>query len=629
MALTAEERLLLLGSRLSLRAGDHEPVAALLEGPLNWDALMASAVRHGVAPLFEHALGGAGLDTAVPVAPWTELRRLAAISRARSERLRGTLGEVLSAAAAAGVRPLGLKDLGLDLEVYRAPGLRPLGDLDLMIRPGEYDTFAAAVGELGFVARMDPDAQYARRYGWGHHFVRASDDVWVDVQWNVLQREWRDAGPRIFDPEVLYAGAHELAVPDGPAMPVPAPEAQLFHLCAHLEGHLYSELILFCDIAECLRAWEATLDWDRVVAIASRFDARATVHAVLDLAHRLLGAPLAEGALERFAGDRFRATVLPAVFGGLDRQHATLDRLHARVRPPRALMERMEAEVRDQVDRAAAVYDGVDAAVRAFAGGGGILVLDGDGEARRFPDPRLDPFGTIRLVVREQDAPRLRGLLRGAFPASGPAVVREGDAGALFGPPAARRSNRQLAVETLRRRLRRSHVPRAAVIEVHALADAELFAWLLARAGEGESAVLVALPGLLEALREQVPVARDVVAAAHRRGVAERLARGTAVLEAVEPAGVAAALRAELGALPEARVLEWAREGPEVHDAEPELGTAYLLVLAGLEARAGERGALARRAPVGAICAALLRRLPRLVRPGGDAREPAVYWTSP
>src|SRR5207247_954596 len=78
-----------------------------------------------------------------------------------------------------------------------------------------------AMGELRLAPLPWPRMPYLLRYAQGHHFRRAADNVWVDVQWNVMEREWDADGRRVFDPDDLWRGAHGVALPAGGEILVP------------------------------------------------------------------------------------------------------------------------------------------------------------------------------------------------------------------------------------------------------------------------------------------------------------------------------------------------------------------------------------------------------------------------
>ena len=662
MSFTTDEQLMLLAARSEPSEDACRRMRELTAGPLDWDRFVRTSVRHGVAPLAHRGLAVALGDDGegVPPAAHAELAGLATKSTARNKRLLAVLGDVLAALGSRGIRPLALKDLGLVLETFPHVGLRPLGDLDLLIAREQYDDVAQTLRELGFESRMSPAATFTREHGWGHHFRRQHDNVWLDIQWNVLQREWGEptVGRRSFDPDVLREGSYEVALPgrSSSKMRLGSAEATLFHLCSHLEGHEYGELILFCDIAEVLQRQGTKLDWARLVDIAERFEANATVFWVLDLAHRLLDAPLPPPeTMTVLAGDTFRGAVYPAIFGGLGALHYSLDDIEAQIAPPRPLLRRLAADVREHAACARALYHEVDGIVHDFsAAAGELMVLASDGSGRRFPDPQLDPFGVVELVVLEHDCERLEAVCtsRGYAASAGGEIVRVVDAesgplevqiqtargSSLFEARARTLTNREIARRSFARRLRREPATAAELgrIRVVGVDRTDLIVWLLSALGAAQQDALFNLPPLLEILRElrDPPDAAAVVTRAVALDRGTIVERGIALIDAVagDDAFVRELARASSGA-GVASAFEWAREGPNVEESQKDLRDAYLVVLCLLQARSGERRPLlrsimqsrdGRRAALATIARGAWRALPGMVRPA--PRPPDVYW---
>ena len=647
MSFTADERLMLLAARSDPDEPARRQMRDLAAGPVDWDRFVTTSVRHGVAPLAHRGLTAALGDSGdgPGASARAELARLAARSTARNERLLAALSAVLMSLESHAIRPLALKDLGLAIEVFPEIGLRPLGDLDLLIGRTQYGAVARTLARLGFDSLNAAGASFTLTHGWGHHFRRERDNVWLDIQWNVLQREWDEpaAGRRSFDPDVLREDAHPVTLPgpDGATLLVGSPEATLFHLCSHLEGHEYGELVLFCDIAESLRRQAAELDWDRVVAIAERFEAKATVYHVLELTRRLLGAPVPSAALAALADDTFRGAVFPAVFGGLGALHYAVDDIEAKVGPPAALRRRIGDSVRAQAANARALYDEVDRIVGdAAAAGAELVLLASSGSGRRFPDPRLDAFGVVDIVVLEHDLARLQTACAHTAAGALEVQIRTATAGELFASPAPALTNREIARLSFARRLARGRDigygdRDVGHIRIAGLDRIELVVWLLARLGESRHDALFGLPPLLDVLRalRAQPTAADVIAHAARLDLAEPVARGISLIAEVAAEHPLIGRLVELRGAGDASALEWAREGPDVGEAQKALRDAYLVALCLMQAQPGERRALVRAmtrrrgsesATLAAVARRALRAAPGVSRPA--RRAPRVYW---
>lgn len=417
MTIAYEDQLLIQCSRSQM---DDEAVAAaarLLREQLDWTYVVETSIRHGVSPLFywglKQVMRAVDVGRGVPPPILAELERLYRNNLVRNRRLYQVISDVARAFERAHVAALGLKDTQLAWEVYPDLGLRPMGDIDILIQRQDYAAASSCLQQLGFAALPGGDRPFTLKYASGHHFRRAHDNVWIDLQWNVAQREWDRYGEGNFDFEIgrLWQGAVGMLINDQ-RLQVPNPEDMLFHLCLHLEGHCYAELVLFCDIVELLRHYENRLNWDKVVALASKYKAESSLYFVLLWVQQLFKVPLPPGLLPSLKPAYFNANLFGCLYDSLTNLHVGLDEIWLAVSPADDAMQQFESAVRQQVVRAMRLYREIDDLATTFAKlGGTLLVLQGTPSEKMFPDPSLRSFGDIRGFILAQDVPRLRQAL--------------------------------------------------------------------------------------------------------------------------------------------------------------------------------------------------------------------------
>ena len=165
---------------------------------------------------------------------------------------------VLERLRSAGVEPLLVKGWAIARH-YPEPGLRPYSDIDLIVRPEEYDRARAALA--------------------------ASPSAGLPVDWH--------AGTERLDSrsfEELTARAEAVALGDT-TIGVLGPEDHLRVLSLHALRHDVGRPIWLCDLAVALAARSPEFDWRRCLGPDERV--AGWVACVLGLAHRLLGAPVA------------------------------------------------------------------------------------------------------------------------------------------------------------------------------------------------------------------------------------------------------------------------------------------------------------------------------------------------
>lgn len=423
LRLAAEDQLLVVCSQTALDASARAAARALLARELDWEYIVETAIRHNVAPLFYHGLSQATAGneraTRVPTARRVELQRLHDGNRARNQRLYRVIREIAEAFARAGIQAMGLKDVQLAREVYPDLALRPMGDIDLLIHREDYGLAREVLGSLGFAPLPHPDIPFTLKYAWAHHFRRDRDNVWIDLQWNVVQREWDAYGEGNFDYEIerLWRGTRPMSF-DGATLLAPRPEDMLLHLCQHLEGHAYAELVLFCDIAELLRHAERgeRLDWAYVAELARKYRAEATVYYVLYLVERLFGIPRPAQLMEgrgHLAPTFLQAGLFAPLYGNLTTLHDSLDQIRLAAAPSERTLRRLTGIVRRQAHGAMQAYRALDDLALPFLQAGGTsIIFDGRSSERVLPASALRPFERIDGLILDRDLDRLRQTLR-------------------------------------------------------------------------------------------------------------------------------------------------------------------------------------------------------------------------
>lgn len=120
------------------------------EGPAQQARFLEATARHGVTPLVAHQLYGAQMLSRWPEELRESLRQAARQAVLTEVVLRRELQRVLSALAAAQVRPVLMKGAALAYLHYPDPCLRPRYDADLLIRKVDIVAVTRIMQELGY-----------------------------------------------------------------------------------------------------------------------------------------------------------------------------------------------------------------------------------------------------------------------------------------------------------------------------------------------------------------------------------------------------------------------------------------------------------------------------------------------
>jgi hypothetical protein len=150
---------------------------------------------------------------------------------------------------------------------YPEEGLRPYGDLDLCVRPEDYQKASRALEDVphqwGLVDLHN---------GFGKFYERNSDEVWLRTQL------------------IMLAGVE---------VRVLCPEDHLRFLCLHLLRHGATRPLWACDVAVALEGRASDFAWDICLGTSRRES--EWIACALGIAHRLLGAEIAGTPVEQLA----------------------------------------------------------------------------------------------------------------------------------------------------------------------------------------------------------------------------------------------------------------------------------------------------------------------------------------
>jgi hypothetical protein len=303
-----------------------------------WDALLARAEAEALGPLLARWLRRPGGLEAMPPAARARLEANVVAIAARTLLLGRTLGGVLGALAAAGVRVAPLRGIALAERLYGDAALRPAGDVDVLVDRADLSRVAAALAPLGF-HEVDRRQGFAREFSYALELVEDTHGVVVEPHFALgyppfvdaidLGRVWARAVP------ARVAGVETLAL---------GPEATLLNLCLHLVHKApAAPLLWLADLDRLVRREGDALDWDEFRFLARASGVAPLVAATLRRAGALLGSPWPEAVLvdlERVAAGRLVRLLAGAGVDGKESLAAllALPGVRARLRYAAALL---------------------------------------------------------------------------------------------------------------------------------------------------------------------------------------------------------------------------------------------------------------------------------------------------
>ncbi len=303
-----EERWLLELLRSALRPAPPDNVRPTPD-LADWERFLSLARYHRVAPLLLQGLKGrdGGL---LPAKVFDALQTLALESTARSLLIMDGLRDVASEFRRVGIPFIVLKGVALAKELYPDDRLRPCLDLDILIQRSSYGSAKALLAEIGF-ALAEPWLEQDKLAHFGEiEFIRRPGfPVLLDLHWDTLLASWEPHS--LLTNEETWQRSRVLKLGTF-SISVLAPEELLLYLALHLAfHHVFSGLVLFCDLALLLKKYGNGLDWQRVYSLASRSGGRRALDDSLAFARILLDVPLPDAIVQRLDAAPLHRRLIP------------------------------------------------------------------------------------------------------------------------------------------------------------------------------------------------------------------------------------------------------------------------------------------------------------------------------
>jgi hypothetical protein len=326
-----------------------------LEQQVNWDDLVIRAIVFGLAPQLHHRLQSWRLE--LPPRAAAKLKVTYQAQARRNEAIYGQLGEVLAACQTRGISPIALKGVHLASCYYAEPALRPMNDIDLLFQPEELPAAESLLSTLGYGGKHKPaelgpgitkHTSTFRRQGeeaqTPNPYLSAEGGRMVEPHLS-LEESW--FGLKVDVTPGVWQRAQTAELQGQPCL-VLSPEDLLLHLCVHFCFHLIMGAPSMVQLADLLTVSRAgTVDWTAFVERARQQKAVPFALAALNLAVRLLKAPVPENVL---------AQLSQAVSPPLRSYILSLDLAHilnrTQQKPLTSLLERLRRGLADRAETA-------------------------------------------------------------------------------------------------------------------------------------------------------------------------------------------------------------------------------------------------------------------------------------
>lgn len=276
----------------------------------DWNHLLRLADMQRVTPLFAEGVERLGPSARLPANMAQTLRNRWLQGAARNAYLYRELGHVLSALQEADVSVVLLKGAHLGKIVYDNLALRWMSDVDILVPEADVLRAGEQLIALGYAPSRPLWREAMDR---AHHHLPAfgkENAAPIEIHWGIMSEispERQLVNPFHIDVAGLWERAQSADIAGVNVLTL-SPEDLLLHLCIHASSQHRFQIGIqpICDVAEVLRRYESTLDWDQVMRCARRWGAQNCVYLVLCLAQTMLKAPIPAGALAALQVEGFK-----------------------------------------------------------------------------------------------------------------------------------------------------------------------------------------------------------------------------------------------------------------------------------------------------------------------------------
>lgn len=291
----------------------RNPTASAVQAQLNWERLVALAVKNRMQTLLQQVLVATGLQVQLPPTAAAALQEAAAKYQDNAQRLGTTLRHYLHHAAAYNQEVVVLKGLWLSLKIYGHAAMRPGNDIDVLLRHKDIPRSLAILEEqMGYGRWWRPlldDAYYDR-----HHLhqqrCNPNRSIWFEPHWlldhpyTLLTIDYEALMDRTTPGELWGEPIREMSLPDLISSLVVHLVKHAVYLPTVINRPDLPQLILadgmmmyYVDVAEVIKLYETEIEWQTLINLAHQGGLVAMLGAVLRVCRDYLDTPVPDWVL--------------------------------------------------------------------------------------------------------------------------------------------------------------------------------------------------------------------------------------------------------------------------------------------------------------------------------------------
>lgn len=272
----------------------------------NWKRILISAINNGVAPLIYHSLKKSGNKTSIPVEVYTRFKQEYEKSAANNVHYEITLSKMVTELRAKGTEIILLRGLSIAHSHYPNPALRQIRDLDLFIRPRDFQHIHHLMRLWDFKIKYPEEGKMPFIRG-RKRFCQQASNREIQFHWEQINdARLRSAVGSGFKAYQLWDRLEHIDI-QGVSINILPLDHLFLYQCVHLAfNRRLQRLLSLCDLHMMLSGPHSSEIHERILPkLALNPGTSAAVHYCLKMLRSLFGISGIDEAINKSEPHRF------------------------------------------------------------------------------------------------------------------------------------------------------------------------------------------------------------------------------------------------------------------------------------------------------------------------------------
>jgi hypothetical protein len=272
---------------------------ATLRGVQDWEWVLAQAEKHEIVPMLQAALSGAD-PAVIPAFLRTALSNGARWIAMHTMHQSRELIRIVNHLERENIPVIPFKGPTMGHLAYGNMAFRQALDLDLWVRPDDFERATRRLRELGYVpyhSMSDAERRHFRAWHGADDFVHPEKKIMVEVH----HAFFKEIVGAVLDPKGVWR-RHDTLAFAGTEVRRLALEDLLLYACAHGMQHRWEKLKWLCDLMGLVYR-HPEIRWGQVLRRARRHGSARMVHVAILLLQRLFPVDLPRTVLAEVQSD--------------------------------------------------------------------------------------------------------------------------------------------------------------------------------------------------------------------------------------------------------------------------------------------------------------------------------------